>query len=378
MAQTYSYPGPTGLTTTTDARKNFAGLIATSTGGVARAGIFPSHANALVTSRSDLNVNIAAFTGCAVQFGGPILLANDGTVQLPSPLVSPVSGTNYYVVYVKQNESASPGTDGNTNRILGTTLSTSSLTAARALLPTGALELATVEMPTGKTATNQSGVVITQTHQYTATQGAVVWLRNATEQGAWSPADGSVAFRLDTQTMMLRSGGSWGLVNTGLNLITASSFSAVSQVLLDGVFSSAFDNYLIEFDESAGSSHNLKAELRVGGSSRTASYWAQIFYGGGSSATAAAQNNVSSWQLTGAGGHLHALRLEIHKPADAGVRTSGFLDGTATDLGGPTLGRNATGLWFGTTEAHDGLRILPLSAGPTMTGTVRVYGYYSG
>lgn len=376
MAQTYSYPGPTGLTTTTDARKNFAGLIATSTSGVARAGIFPSHANALVTSRSDLNVNIAAFTGCAVQFGGPILLANDGTVQLPTALVSPVSGTNYYIVYVKQNESASPATDGNTNRVLGTTLSTASLTAARALLPTGALELATVEMPTGKTATNQSGVVITQTHQYTATQGGVVWLRNATEQAAWSPADGSVAFRLDTQTMMLRSGGSWGLVNTGPNLITSQSFTSSSQVTLDGVFSAAFTHYVIHLSIDNTVTANITARLRSAGAAKTTSYYAVLDFAAGSTHTTTSQSNVGQWQLTGVGGRLHTLEMKVFNPAVATIRTSAVVDAAAVDLAGPTVGRNGPALWYGTTEAHDGIHFTPLSV--TMTGTVMVYGYYSG
>lgn len=215
MALQPSWPGVTGLTSTTAARKNLAGLIETDAAGNARAGVFPAHLNELVTARSDMNVDIAAFQAAAVQFGGPVLISNDGTIQLPSVLVSPASGTNYYVVYVKQNESTSPGTDANNNVVVGVALSTVSFAAARSSLPAGALELATVQMPSGKTATNASGVTITQTFQYTAAEGGVVMLRNQAEQDAWSPAPGARAFRIDTGTERVRRGTAWATPTSG-------------------------------------------------------------------------------------------------------------------------------------------------------------------
>jgi len=219
MALSYSFPGPTGLATTTDGRKAIAGLIVQDASGNTRAGIFPTHTNPLVTATATMNVDIAVFEGAAVQFGGAILFSNDGVAQLPSVLVSPGAGTNYYVVYAKINESTSPGTDANNNRVLGTVLSTSSFATARASgtrmdgsgtgLPTGAVELATVQMPTGKTATNQAGVTITPSFLYTAAAGGVVWVRNSTELAAWTPADGALAFQLDTLVHSRRVSGAW-------------------------------------------------------------------------------------------------------------------------------------------------------------------------
>ena len=227
MALTYAWPGVTGLATTTHGRKNLAGLIAKDTSGNVRSGVFPAHANPIVSARSDMNVDIAAFTGAAVQYGGPILIANDGAAQLPSALVSPGAGTNYYVIYAKQNESTSPGTDANNNVLFGAQLSTTSIAVARAALPAGALELGTVQVPTGKTATNNSGVVISATCQYTAAAGGVVWVRDATELAAWSPADGSHAFRMDTAQSLRRVGGVWAperiLLGEGDRLASASN-----------------------------------------------------------------------------------------------------------------------------------------------------------
>lgn len=220
MALTPSWPGVSGLATTTHGRKALAGLIVKNAAGVPRSGVFPRHLNSLVTARSDMNVNIGIFEAAAVQFGGAILLTNDATAQLPSSLVSPGVGiTNYYVIYAKQNESASPGTDANNNVIFGAVLSTSSFDTARASgarmdasgtgLPTGAVELATVEMPTGKTATNQSLVVITQTFQYTAAAGGTVVLRSLAETAEWEPADGAMAYRMSASLFMKRQQGAW-------------------------------------------------------------------------------------------------------------------------------------------------------------------------
>jgi hypothetical protein len=210
-----SFPGPSGLTDTTEARKAFAGLIVKNAAGVARAGVFPAHLNALVTSRADMNVDIAAFTAAAVQFGGPVLLANDGVVQLPAVLISPAAGINYYVVFAKQNESTSPGTDADNLTRVGVVVSQTSFAVARATLPAGALELATVEMPSGKTATNQSGVVISQTHQYTAAQGGTVVVRNSAEADAWTPHDGAEVFQLSPwPTPRYRRAGAWSAPDT--------------------------------------------------------------------------------------------------------------------------------------------------------------------
>ncbi|OZB81736.1 hypothetical protein [Microbacterium sp. 13-71-7] len=209
MTMRPSWPGPTNGTSTTDARIDLAGLIEGTTAGVARAGLFPSNLGAIVTARSDMNVNVAAFQGAAVQFGGPVLLANDGTMQLPSVLVSPASGTNYYVVYAKQNEQTAPGTDANNLTVLGAALSTTSFALARAAMPTGALELATVQVPAGVAATNAGGVTITQTAQFTVAEGGTLPVRNSTELAAWAPADGSMAWQIDQSLIQLRVSGAW-------------------------------------------------------------------------------------------------------------------------------------------------------------------------
>lgn len=233
MTLTNSWPGVGNAATTTDARKNLAGLIETDASGVVRTGIFASSVSALVTARADLNVDIQAFQGVANQFGGPVLLANDGVIQLPSALVSPASGTNYYVVYAKQNESTAPGTDANNNRIVGVTLSTASVAAARGFLPQGAIELASVTLPSGKTATNQSGVTISATYQITAAEGGTVLVRNAADLSGWAPADGATAYQLDTQTFYVRRAGYWVAGSPSIDVVAGTTKAVTSSANVD-------------------------------------------------------------------------------------------------------------------------------------------------
>jgi hypothetical protein len=394
MALTNSWPGVNVAATTTDARRNLAGMLVKDTTGTARSGIFPAHANALVSARSDMNVDIAVFTGAAVQFGGPVLIANDGVAQLPSALVSPGAGTNYYVIYAKQNESAAPGTDANNNRVLGAQLSTTSLALARAALPAGALELGTVEMPTGKTATNQSGVIVTQTAQYTAAAGGVIWFRTTTERDAATTyADGQLAEVIGDTRLYRSTGGVWKLVNTGLHLIKPSAvsggtisgdgavaFTGQNLVNIDGIFSSGFDNYVIEIDVTTVSAiTNVFTRLRASGTSDTAAnYYAQQMWGQGSSVSAVPQNAQGIWIITSTPANYHSIRLEVHKPADAAVRTSAIGDAMSADVSStPVLGSHRGSYWHGTPATYDGIAFSANGA-ITMSGTIRVYGYYNG
>lgn len=183
MPLTYSFPGPTGLATTTDGRKDFAGMIYRDTTGAPRPGIFPRTPAPLVTSRTDMGVNVAAFEGVAVQFGGAILLANDGTAQVPLA-AAPASNSRIDVVYAKQNESAAPATDADNQRVLGVATGLSASNPIAPTLPPGAIPLASVLVPAGVAATNASGVVITATHQFTTMTGGLLWVRNAVELAA--------------------------------------------------------------------------------------------------------------------------------------------------------------------------------------------------
>src|SRR3546814_20793599 len=124
-------------------------------------------------------------------------MQNDGTVAA-TITTAPVSNSRIDVVYVKQNESAAPMSDGADTAVIAVVAGTAAASPVKPAIPTGALELATVLVPSGVTATNAGGVVITQTAPFTATAGGVVYVRNATERDAWTPAQGAIAYQIHT------------------------------------------------------------------------------------------------------------------------------------------------------------------------------------
>jgi hypothetical protein len=209
MTQQYSFPGPSGLTDQYAARKDLAGLVARNTSGVPRSGLLPrSLVIPVVTSRADMQVDVAAFEAIAVQYGGPIFLANDAIAQV-AIAVAPPSNSRIDVVYVKQNENAAPATDADNSLQLASVTGQASASPVKPAIPNGAVEIATVLVPAGKTATNQSGVVITHTFQMTAMSGGVVACRNQTELQAWTPLDGSQAWSAADQALYLREQQVW-------------------------------------------------------------------------------------------------------------------------------------------------------------------------
>ena len=181
MALTDAFPGAPGVADSVDLRKGLAGLIVRDTVGNPRAGVFPRHTNALVTARSDMALDVAAFEGVSVRGGGPLFMANDGVARSPALAAAPASNSRIDVLYFKQNESVTPYADANNLPIFGV------VTGAAAASPTkpsiagiaGATELATITIPSTATATNSSGVVITNTFQYTAATGGILLVRSS-------------------------------------------------------------------------------------------------------------------------------------------------------------------------------------------------------
>ena len=182
MALTDSFPGVSGAVDSTELRKNLAGLIIRDTAGVPRAGIFPRHANALVTARADMALDVAAFEGVSIRGGGPLFMANDGVAQSPALATAPTSNSRIDVLYFKQNENGYGGfADGVNTPVFGVATGTAAASPTKPSIASiaGATELATITIPSTATATNSSGVVITQTFQYTATTGGVVLVRSS-------------------------------------------------------------------------------------------------------------------------------------------------------------------------------------------------------
>lgn len=215
MTLSTSWPGPTGLTDSIEARKALAPLLVRDTSAVPRAGIFPRSTSLtpLVTARANMQVDVAAFEAAAVRGGGPLFMTNDGVVQVTIG-AAPASNQRTDIIYFKQNETMAPFSDANDLAGFGVVVGTAGPgalgdDAALAAIP-GATEIARITIPSTATATNSVGVVITQTAPYTALAGGVVQFRSTTEMNLWATAiAGQLALNLASGVLYKRVGAAW-------------------------------------------------------------------------------------------------------------------------------------------------------------------------
>lgn len=206
MALTRSFPTqhPSGLSIT-DTRRVTAARYARNADGTPRAGILPSHPNPLVTGRASMGYDIAPFNAVTARMNtGAEEIANDAVTTV-STTAAPGTNSRIDVIYVRA-QFMQHG-DTNNDVVFGVVQGNPAASPIKPVVPAGALELATATILS--TTTTTATVVITQTHPFTAAAGGVVWLRNQLEQDAWSPANGAVAYRLDTGAALYRVGSTW-------------------------------------------------------------------------------------------------------------------------------------------------------------------------
>ena len=186
MAIRKGLPAKLALTDADDTRYLFSGLVVCNVDGSPRGGVLSPVGTSLVTATATMNVSVARFQGVAVRDGG--------------------------VVYAKQNDSSATVAvpDANNTPVLGFVKGTAGAIPVKPSLPAGALELATVEIPSGATATNSGGVVITQTAPFTAGAGGTVPFRTKTAMDLWTTAQSSQsAIVLADRSVWYSSAGVW-------------------------------------------------------------------------------------------------------------------------------------------------------------------------
>lgn len=157
----------------------------------------------------------------------------------------------------------------------------------------------------------------------------------------------------------------------GLWLVSSSSFSAVTEILVDSVFTSAYRNYRINFDcQSSAGGAIFAFQMRGGGSTiATSTYQCQAL--NIENTVVSASRSITQTQIrVGANdvGGYHAMTVDMFCPQLAQPtrintvfnRNSGFQSETAY-----ASNTNST--------AYDGFRISVGSG--TMTGAYNVYGF---
>lgn len=203
-------------TTALDTRKADERKLAVNAAGTPRLGLLTSDPTIVVADASTSPVRVAVkAAGIATQRqagDGVAFWANDGSIFVNLDN-APISNSRIDVIYAKHEDAAAG--DGSSLPVIGRVTGDAAPSPTKPAIPSGALELATVTIPSGATATTSGGVTIANTYPMTALRGGVVPLRSSTEQTAWTPDDGALAYRQDTDELIARVNGAWAAVAAG-------------------------------------------------------------------------------------------------------------------------------------------------------------------
>lgn len=192
-----------------DARFFTAGLLQKNLNNTVRLGELWGSTTA-VAATSSMNVTVADGTYWVVSRGvtdGATVIANSGAATLPIA-TAPSANSRIDAVYVKHNDAAFG--DSNSDPMFGVVTGVAAASPTAPAVPAGALLLATVLVPAGVTATNASGVVITNSVPFTSLSGTPIRYRSFSDMVADAPnvVEGALAYIRGGGSYYLR-GGAW-------------------------------------------------------------------------------------------------------------------------------------------------------------------------
>jgi hypothetical protein len=203
-----------------------------------------------------------------------------------------------------------------------------------------------------------------------------------------SPTDGQYSYLQDTNLTQFWNGSAWQTagLTPGLNLVTPTSiansggsasvsggavtFTGVTSLSLNGVFTSAYDNYRFIVNLGAISTTlNMLFRLRASGTDATASNYNIQGLEAQSTTVAGGQITTDSFRAAlGANDTYFSCMGDILVPALA-KRTEYFSNAYAITSRGFVL----QGARHTLENSYDGLTVYPSTG--NFTGTIRVYGY---
>ena len=191
-----------------------------------------------------------------------------------------------------------------------------------------------------------------------------------------TPTEGMVTYLADTNAVEVYDGAAYVAVGgaSGMTLINATSFSAVSSQSLNNVFTSTYQNYEIRLNITAKSALGaVNLRYRASGADNTTANYNQaalLVRTSNASAGDGAQSQTSILTF-GTGNATYGISLiaQVFNPqiAQSTYTTHQFWGGDAS-----TFFIYNGGSIFDATTAFDGFTIYPASG--TITGTIYVYG----
>jgi hypothetical protein len=205
---------------------------------------------------------------------------------------------------------------------------------------------------------------------------AVMVFDDATARGSAipSPSEGMLTYNKDTDQLELYDGSAFGPVGSdaGLIHIETDSFSAVSAVDIDGVFSADYTNYKVVIKLFPSTAAQMLIRYRFGGATRTGAtaYISQRIQGDGTSVTGLRSTAASSaaMEITTSSA-FREMDLTIFSPfADLAT----YLTGTNAFNTSPIINLMAISHGESGNQSQDGFQLAASSG--TITGSYSVYG----
>ena len=154
----------------------------------------------------------------------------------------------------------------------------------------------------------------------------------------------------------------------GLTLIDEESFSAVSSVSLNNVFSPTYQNYKILINLAGSTDSNIVLKMRLSGTDATTNYQWQVLNVSSTSVTAVRVTAQSTYAVSDTSTQKSSHDIDMFSPAQSSATNIHVLSNGRTN---PTLYTNVG--QHTTATAYDGFTLAVISG--TITGTIRVYGY---
>lgn len=193
-----------------DARRDMSGLfVCDNTTMMPIAGILDRSQGNLVTGNSNsMSVTVHPFNAVLNRYGA-LLVQNDGNVNVALS-AAPSANSRIDVVYVKQNETRSPMSDGSDSPIFGVAKGVAAATPVAPDVPDGALALAQVLLPAGVSNTAAGGVVITQTYIGAALKGDMLRVQTSAQRDALTTVpEGTLLHNVADNCDYVRKGEKW-------------------------------------------------------------------------------------------------------------------------------------------------------------------------
>ena len=170
-----------------------------------------------------------------------------------------------------------------------------------------------------------------------------------------------------------------GSGSASTNAIGTVTFTGVSSISLNGVFTSAYTNYRVLFNilSSTGTGGSVGIRLRNAGTDRNGTNYGtsgiQMNTAGSNSAYNAVTTFFDSGYLYIATSAYNSGTLEVKNPVASTIKTTmQCVQNGVTSAG--VVASWVTNCLYDFADTNDGISILPTGAA-TITGTITVYGY---